>query len=151
MPTTPITLAVDQDGSLITRGADEWLICFVPPIKPQWWHWLTISWMKHCFAIKEITPDCWLLFEPWWSRMMVCTLTKEQANQFLAWGRRGNILAVQEQIPGQSSQLRGWMTCAALVAHLLGRKYWVWTPYQLHARLMAEPDVWLVSQRSLKK
>jgi hypothetical protein len=31
------------------------------------------------------------------------------------------------------------MNCAALTVHLLGRRYWVWTPHRLFRRLVQEP------------
>jgi hypothetical protein len=43
-------------------------------------------------------------------------------------------------VPGHSSQLRGWLSCAALVAHLLGRRCFVYTPAQLLKRLRAESE-----------
>lgn len=80
----------------------------------------------------------WTLFEPWWSRIMVSGISEAQAQRFLAWGARGDVLLVTELVPGKSSQIRGWMSCAALVAHLLGRPYWVWTAHQLYCKLSAE-------------
>ena len=72
---------------------------------------------------------------------MTATITSEQARKFLLWGARGDVLHVREFIPGQGSQLRGWMTCAALASYLLGRRYWVWTPHGLYTRLLREPNV----------
>jgi hypothetical protein len=137
-------LRVDEDGSLIPRQPVEWLVCFVPPIQPQWWHWTVRSKWKHCFAMKR-ESSTWTLFEPWWSRMMLAHLTREEAALFLEWASTGTVLSVREAIPGRSMQLRGWMTCSALVAHLLGRKYWAWTPKHLYRRLIREPGVRIIS------
>ncbi len=49
-------------------------------------------------------------------------------------------LLVGEAIPGSSNQVRIWVNCANLVAHLLGRPYWIWTPHQLYRRLLEEAD-----------
>ena len=125
---------------LLKRPPGEWLVCFVPPKEKQWWHRYLRGPFKHCFALKHEGTNRWTLFEPWWSRILVATLTDAEANAFIAWGREGVILPVTEWIPGRSSQLRGWMSCAALVAHLLGRPYWVWTPRQLYNRLARETD-----------
>lgn len=134
-------LSVDEHGALTPREPAEWLVCFVPPIAPQPWHWLLKSSWKHCFALKRETDGSWTVFEPWWSRMFLSGLTPEEAQLFLRWASRGMVLAAREAIPGKSSQLRFWMTCAALVAHLLGRRYWAWTPRQLYHRLAHEPGV----------
>lgn len=123
---------------LLQRPAAQWLVCFVPPKEQQWWHPLLRSRLKHCFALKREGADRWTLFEPWWSRILIATLTDDEAERFLAWGREGVILTVKERIPGSSSQLRGWMSCAALVAHVLGRSYFVYTPAQLLRRLEKE-------------
>jgi len=125
---------------LLNRPAAEWLVCFVPPKERQWWHRLLGSPLKHCFAIKREAPNAWTLFEPWWSRILIATLTDEEAEPFLNWGREGVILKVKEAIPGTSSQLRVWMSCAALIAHVLGRNYLVYTPAQLLRRLIRERD-----------
>ena len=126
---------------VLDRLPDEWIVCFVPPQEHQWWHRFLRSRLKHCFAIKKEGADAWVVFEPWWSRILINVLTDWEAQLFLDWGKKGIMLRVTERIPGNSSQLRGWMTCAALVAHVLGRNYWVWTPYQLLMRLLKEPGV----------
>jgi hypothetical protein len=127
--------------SLLQREPGEWIVCFVPAIDRQWWHRYLPSKMKHCYALKPEGVDRWLIFEPWWSRLLLAVATDEEAKVFLAWGRRGKMLRVREHVPGRSSQMRVWMSCAALVAHLLGRNYWVWTPKQLYERLRKEPGV----------
>jgi len=66
-----------------------------------------------------------------------------------ALGVKGDVLLVREAIPGHSSQLRGWMTCAVLTAHLLGRKYLVWTPHQLYRLLLRELQVCRVNVPAL--
>ena len=126
---------------LLERPPGEWIVCFVPPIDKQWWHPLLPSRLKHCYALKPEGPDRWVIFEPWWNRILLTIGTDQEAAVFLAWGRQGKILRVRENSPGRSSQIRGWMSCAALVAHLLGRYYWVWTPKQLYNRLRREPGV----------
>ena len=83
----------------------------------------------------------YMLVEPWWRRIMISTLTPEQARKFLIWGARGDVLLVRENVPGAGSQVRGWMTCAALTAYLLGRNYAVWTPHGLYQRLLRETGV----------
>ena len=67
-------------------------------------------------------------YQRWWRRMMISTLSADEARKFLIWGARGGVLLVRENIPGAGSQVRGWMRCAALTAYLLGRSYRVWTP-----------------------
>ena len=134
---TDVVLKVDETGALVPREPVEWMVCFVPPIERQWWHWLIPHRWKHCFAMKYENGS-WMVFEPWWSRMFLAVLTKDEAKYFLAWAERGEILLVKEHIPGRSSQLRGWLTCASLIAHLLGRNYWVWTPHALYRKLLRE-------------
>jgi hypothetical protein len=82
----------------------------------------------------------WVLFEPWWTRLWVTVLDQESARKFFRWARRGDSLWVREEVPGRSSQVRGWMTCAVLVGHLLGRPYWAWTPHQLYKKLKLEHE-----------
>lgn len=146
--TTIGELYVDRDGSLLDRKPERWLVCFVPAIKRQWWHPFLFSWMKHCFMLRRTNHE-WLLFEPWWSRVMLTTLSDLDAAPFLTWGALGEVLEVEEAIPGHSSQLRGWMTCSALIAHVLGRRYWTWTPKSLHKKLMREGNR-LVSRHELR-
>ena len=38
------------------------------------------------------------------------------------------------------------MTCAALVAHHLGRDYWAWTPHQLYRALRRESETVEISR-----
>jgi hypothetical protein len=125
---------------LLEKPASDWLVCFVPPIEKQWWHWMLRSRFKHCFALKHEGPDCWVLFEPWWSRILIAKLNNDEAQAFIDWGKKGIILKVKEHKPGRSSQWRGWMSCAALVAHVLGRPCWVYTPAQLLKKLLREPE-----------
>lgn len=133
-------LTLDANGSLIEIEAGRWFVGFVPPIDRQKWHKWFHHKHKHCFAMRYEGDDCWTLFEPWWTRLMVNTINNAQAKKFLRWCKRGDLLLVRESVPGSSSQIRGWMTCAALCAHLLGRPYMVWTPHQLYRRLVTEPD-----------
>lgn len=136
-----VALKVDSDGALVPLEAGSWFVCFVPGLDRQWWHRYVNKRHKHVFAIRPAAPDEWTLFEPWWHRLLTATITSEQARKFLLWGARGDVLLVREAIPGRGSQVRGWMTCAALVSYLLGRPYWVWTPHGLYERLLREPGV----------
>ena len=104
---------------------------------------------KHVFAMRPVGPGEWILFEPWWHRLLVATITSEPARKFLLWGARGDVLLVREAIPGHGSQVRGWMTCATLTSYLLGRRYWVWTPHGLYKLLLDEPNVCRVDVSSL--
>ena len=136
-----VELELDENGSPVTLEAAAWYVCFVPGLKRQWWHRFVNARHKHVFAMKPAGPGEWTLLEPWWHRLLTATITSEQARKFLLWGARGDVLHVREFIPGQGSQLRGWMTCAALASYLLGRRYWVWTPHGLYTRLLREPNV----------
>jgi len=133
----------------VPLAAGSWFVCFVPPIDKQWWHRFVPSSHKHVFALRPERDGEWTVFEPWWSRLLVATITTEQAVKFLRWGALGDVLLVRESIPGHSSQLRGMMTCAALAAHMLGRTYFVWTPHQLYLRLLREPNVCRVDVSAL--
>ncbi len=136
-----VELEIDEDGSPVTLEPASWFVCFVPGLQKQWWHPLVNKRHKHVFAMRPAGPGEWTLFEPWWHRLLTATITAEQARKFLLWGARGDVLLVREAIPGQGSQVRGWMTCAALASYLLGRKYWVWTPHGLYKLLLREPGV----------
>lgn len=133
-------IPVDAHGSPVSLEPGCWYVCFVPGLKRQWWHPFVHRVHKHVFVIRPDGDNRWLLIESWWNRILATTLSAEQAESFLRWAARGSILLVREHIPGTSSQVRGWMTCAALVAHHLGRSYWVWTPHQLYRALRREPD-----------
>jgi hypothetical protein len=108
----------------------------VPGIEKQWWHPFVHKIHKHVFALRPEPGGEWTVFEPWWTRLVTATISSEQARKFLRWGAEGDVLLVRDSIPGDSSQVRGWMNCAALTVHLLGRPYWVWTPHQLYRRLL---------------
>lgn len=136
-----VELEVDRDGALVPLEAGSWFVCFVPGLNKQWWHPFVHERHKHVFAMRPAGEDEWTLFEPWWHRLLTATITLEQARKFLLWGARGDVLLVREAIPGTGSQVRGWMTCAALASYLLGRSYWVWTPHGLYKLLLREPNV----------
>lgn len=133
-------IPIDANGSPVTIEPSYWYVCFVPGLNRQWWHPFVHPLHKHVFVIRPDGDEQWLLIESWWNRILATNLTSRQAELFLRWAARGSILLVRERIPGRSSQLRGWMNCAALVAHHLGRRYWVWTPHQLYRVLRREKD-----------
>ncbi|HDZ75769.1 MAG TPA: hypothetical protein ENH55_24025 [Aurantimonas coralicida] len=144
-----IELNVDPDGALVTLEAAVWYVCFVPGLDKQWWHPFVNKRHKHVFAMRPAGPDAWTLFEPWWHRLLMATITSVQAKKFLLWGARGDVLMVRESIPGRGSQIRGWMNCAGLASYLLGRPYWVWSPHGLYKLLLREPHVCRVDVSAL--
>jgi len=144
-----VTLQIDENGSPVTLEAGSWFVCFVPGLNKQWWHPFVHKRHKHVFAMRPVGKGEWTLFEPWWHRLLTATITSEQARKFLLWGARGDVLLVREAIPGVGSQVRGWMTCAALASYLLGRSYWVWTPHGLYKLLLREPNVCRVDVSAL--
>jgi hypothetical protein len=144
-----LAIEVDQDGSPVSKRPSEWFVCFVPGLKKQWWHGFTHPRHKHVFALKMVEDDQWVLFEPWWTRIMVTTLSLNEAVKFLRWGAAGNILRVMERIPGNGNQWRGWANCSVLTSLMLGRSYWTWTPHGLYERLSAEDGVELVEPNEL--
>jgi len=146
---TVIELDIDRDGSPVTLEPGTWFVCFVPGLKKQWWHRFVNKRHKHVFAMRPAAEGAWTLFEPWWHRLLTATITAEQARKFLIWGARGDVLLVREAIPGQGSQVRGWMNCAALASYLLGRSYWVWTPHGLYELLLRESGVCRVDVSAL--
>ncbi len=149
---THLAIEVDSAGSPVSLPAAEWFVCFVPGLRKQWWHRFVNPRHQHVFAIRMVSDDCWLLVEPWWTRILVSVLTLDEAFKFLRWGAIGDILQVREAIPGRGNQIRGWSNCAVLIGFLLGRSYWTWTPHGLYRRLVAEHDahpVDLVRHRNL--
>jgi hypothetical protein len=135
-----LAIEIDLDRSPVSVPAAEWLVCFVPGLRKQWWHRFANARHQHVFAIRMVDEDRWLLVEPWWTRMRVSALTLDEALKFLRWGAAGDILQVREAIPGHGTQVRGWSNCAVLIGFLLGRAYWTWTPHGLYCRLVAEHD-----------
>jgi len=144
-----VQLQIDKDGSPVTLEPGSWFVCFVPGLQKQWWHPFVSKRHKHVFAMRPAQDCKWTLFEPWWHRLLTATITAEQARKFLKWGARGDVLLVRESIPGEGSQIRGWMTCAALASYLLGRPYVVWTPHGLYKLLLREPNVCRVDVSAL--
>lgn len=133
-------IEIDDHGSPVTLPAAHWLVCFVPGLQRQWWHRFADARHKHVFALRKVDEDRWLLVEPWWTRLMVSVLTADEAVKFLRWAAAGDILRVRESIPGRGCQARGWSNCAVLIAFMLGRSYWTWTPNGLYRRLRAESE-----------
>jgi hypothetical protein len=88
-----------------------------------------------------VDDDRWVIFESWWTRIMVTDLCINEVVKFLRWGAAGNILKVTERIPGKGSQTRGWTNCAVLTSLMLGRSYWTWTPHGLFKCLSVEDGV----------
>jgi len=144
-----IDLEWDENGSPVTLEPGNWFVCFVPGLQEQWWHLFVHKIHKHTFAMRPTEKGEWTLCEPWWHRLLMATITSEQARKFFLWGALGDVLLVREAIPGRGSPVRGWMTCAALVSYLLGRAYWVWTPHGLYKLLLHEPDVCRVDVSAL--
>jgi hypothetical protein len=144
-----IELQVDEHGSPVTIEPRVWFMCFVPGLKKQRWHPFVNKRHKHVFAMRPAEAGKWTLFEPWWQRLLTATISTAAARKFLIWSARGDVLSVREAVPGQGSQVRGWMTCAALASYLLGRPYWVWTPHGLYKLLLRESDVCRVDVTAL--
>ena len=140
VPGVPVDLShsIDQYGSLVTVGAADWYVGFVPGLQPQWWHHFVNGKHKHVFAIRPLDTGEWVLVESWWTRLWVTVLPASDAIKFLRWGPAGSILKVRESIPGQGSQLRGWANCAVLAAFVLGRKSKSWTPHGLYEELVKD-------------
>ncbi|HJR14855.1 MAG TPA: TetR/AcrR family transcriptional regulator C-terminal domain-containing protein [Rhodanobacteraceae bacterium] len=133
-----IDIEIDANGSPVTLEAADWLVCFVPGLRKQWWHGLVDAKHKHVFALRMVDENTWLIMEPWWTRNMVSVLSFDQAVQFLRWAAAGDIIKVREAIPGRGSQTRGWSNCAVLISFMLGRRYRTWSPHGLYKKLKAE-------------
>lgn len=138
------SIEIDANGSPVTLEAADWLVCFVPGLRKQWWHALVNAKHKHVFAMRMVDENTWLIMEPWWTRNMVNVLSFDQAVQYLRWAASGDIIKVREAIPGRGSQTRGWSNCAVMVSFLLGRGYRTWSPHGLYKRLKAEQGAQLV-------
>ena len=141
-------IALDSNGSPLQVEPGWWIVCFVPGLRPQWWHRFAHRSHKHVFALRHDDTDQWLLFEPWWTRLMVTNISTDNALAFLRWAARGDALTVKEAVPGNGSQLRGWMSCAALTTYMLGRGYLVWTPHALFRRLSSEKETRALDTRA---
>lgn len=141
-------IVLDSNGSPVQVEPGWWIVCFVPGLRPQWWHRFAHPTHKHVFALRHDEAGQWLLFEPWWTRLMVTNVSTDNALAFLRWAARGDALTVKEAVPGNGSQLRGWMSCAALTTYMLGRGYLVWTPHALFRRLRAENDTRTLDTRA---
>lgn len=130
---------LNPDGSLVEIEPGSWFVGFVPQIEREWWSFLAHETHKHCFALRPAGRRDWIVFESWWRRVLVATIDEEAAAKYLRWGHEGDVLLVREEVPGRSNQVRIWVNCANLIAHMLGRAYWVWTPHGLYRRLQREP------------
>lgn len=115
-----LLLSMDENGSLVTVPPAEWIVCFVPGLKKQWWHKFVNGRHKHCYAMRPTGTGSWVLVEPWWTRLMVTVLPSTDAVRFLRWGAAGDMLRITEAVPGKGNQLRGWSNCAVLMSFLLG-------------------------------
>lgn len=133
-----LRLDVDEHGAPVTFAPAHWLVCFVPGLKPQFWHRFAHPIHKHVLMLKPNPDGSWTLFEPWWTRLLVRTISTDQAVRYLRWAAMGDVLRVEEDVPGRGSQFRGWSNCASLAAFTLGRAYAVWNPHGLFKRLSAE-------------
>ena len=133
-----VDIEIDANGSPVTLEAADWLVCFVPGLRKQWWHGLVNAKHKHVFAMRMVDENTWLIMEPWWTRNMVNVLSFDQAVQYLRWAAAGDIIKVREAVPGRGSQTRGWSNCAVLVSFMLGRRYRTWSPHGLYKKLKAE-------------
>ena len=148
-PPSDLAIVADEHGSPVTADPEDWIVCFVPGLIPQWWHRFVHHKHKHVFAMRPTPNGSWLLVEPWWTRMMVTVLSPADAVKFLRWGGAGDMLRVREAIPGTASQFRGWSNCAVLTAYVLGRSSRTWTPHGLYRELAREPGVSSISVEQL--
>lgn len=131
-------LDVDENGAPVTFEPARWLVCFVPGLRRQFWHHFVHRTHKHVLMLKPNPDGTWTLFEPWWTRLLVRTISTDQAARFLHWAAMGDALLVEEDVPGRGSQIRGWSNCVSLATFVLGRSYCVWSPHALFKRLLAE-------------
>jgi len=134
----PRNLDVDEHGAPVTFEPARWLVCFVPGLRSQFWHRFVHRTHKHVLMLKPNPDGTWTLFEPWWTRLLVRTISTDQAVRFLRWAAMGDALLVEEDVPGRGSQFRGWSNCASLATFVLGRSYCVWSPHGLFKRLRSE-------------
>jgi hypothetical protein len=132
-------LSVDENGAPVTFEAARWLVCFVPGLRGQFWHRFVHKTHKHVLMLKPDADGTWTLFEPWWTRLLVRTISTDQAVRFLTWAAMGDALLVEEDVPGRGNQFRGWANCVSLAVFVLGRAYCVWSPHALFKRLRSEP------------
>lgn len=132
-------LELTREGGIVPFPANLWYVGFVPALDRRLWHSLVHPRHTHCFALRPAGRE-WLVIEPWWARAPLNIISTAQASRFFLWAEQGDMLLAREETPGRSSQLRGVMTCAALLAHMLGRPYHVITPNALFHRLDREPD-----------
>ncbi|CAN7211195.1 TetR/AcrR family transcriptional regulator C-terminal domain-containing protein [Phenylobacterium sp. LjRoot225] len=131
-------LDVDENGAPVTFEPSRWLVCFVPGLRGQFWHRFVHKTHKHVLMLKPNPDGTWTLFEPWWTRLLVRTISPAQAVRFLRWAAMGDVLLVEEDVPGRGSQFRGWANCVSLAVFALGRSYCVWSPHALFKRLLSE-------------
>jgi hypothetical protein len=132
---------IDGYGTLVSLEPADWLVCFVPGLKREWWHRLAHAKHQHVFAIRPVGAGNWLLVESWKHRLHVPVLGPRKVQQFLRWGALGDVLRVREHVPGRAWQTRGWSNCAVLTTLVLGRRSWSWTPHGLYRQLLREPGV----------
>ncbi len=138
LPEPSQELSVDENGAPVTFEAARWLVCFVPGLRGQFWHRFVHKTHKHVLMLKPNPDGTWTLFEPWWTRLLVRTISTDQAVRFLTWAAMGDALLVEEDVPGRGNQFRGWANCVSLAAFVLGRAYCVWSPHALFKRLQSE-------------
>lgn len=154
LPWSRRSILVDEHGAPVTFEPARWLVCFVPGLRPQFWHRFVHETHKHVLMLKPNADGTWTLFEPWWTRLLVRTISGEEALRFLHWAALGDVLLVEEEVPGRGTQFRGWCNCASLATFVLGRPYWVWSPHALFKRLRAEArtraiDIAALAQRAI--
>lgn len=114
-----LTNNVDENGSLVTVDPADWIVCFVPGLRRQWWHRFVHHRHKHVFAMRPTGTGSWLLVEPRWTRKMVTILPPADAVRFLRWGATGDILRVREAVSGKAARF-----AAGLTARFSRRSCW---------------------------
>jgi hypothetical protein len=132
---------IDAYGTLVTMEPADWLVCFVPGLKPEWWHRFAHTKHQHVFAVRPAKAGNWLLVESWKHRLHVQVLELTEVQKFFRWAALGDVLRVREHVPGLAWQARGWSNCAVLTALVLGRRSWSWTPHGLYEELLREDGV----------
>ena len=97
---TDLARSVDANGTLASLPPAEWLVCFVPGLRREWWHRFAHPRHHHVFAMRPLDTDAisgrWLLVESWKHRLHVPVLPPSEAARFLRWASLGDILRVRE-------------------------------------------------------